>query len=45
MEELEQRLTVAEEKIFAALQAATPDEALFQVRSEADRDLRLTGAR
>ena len=39
MEGLERRLTVAEEKLFAALLAATPDEALFQVRSEADRDL------
>jgi hypothetical protein len=39
MEDLERRLTVAEEKLFAALLAATPDEALLQVRSEADRDL------
>jgi len=39
MEDLERRLTVAEEKLFAALLAATPDEALMQVRSEADRDL------
>ena len=39
MEDLERRLTIAEEKIFAALLAATPDEALFQVRSDADRDL------
>ncbi len=39
MEDLERRLTIAEEKLFAALLAATPDEALFQVRSEADRDL------
>jgi hypothetical protein len=39
MEELERRLTVAEEKLFAALLAATPDEALLQVRAEADRDL------
>lgn len=39
MEDLERRLTVAEEKLFAALLTATPDEALFQVRSEADRDL------
>ena len=36
---LERRLTVAEEKLFAALLAATPDEALLQVRTEADRDL------
>jgi hypothetical protein len=39
MEDLERRLTIAEEKLLAALLAATPDEALFQVRSEADRDL------
>ena len=39
MEDLERRLTVAEEKLFASLLAATPDEALLQVRSEADRDL------
>jgi hypothetical protein len=39
MEDLERRLTVAEEKLFAALLAATPDEALLEVRTEADRDL------
>jgi len=39
MEDLERRLTVAEEKLFAALLAATPDEALYRVRAEADRDL------
>ena len=39
MEDLERRLTVAEEKLFASLLAATADEALLQVRSEADRDL------
>ncbi len=39
MEDLERRLTVSEEKLLAALLAATPDEALFNVRSEADRDL------
>jgi len=38
-EDLERRLTVAEEKLFAALLAATPDEVLYQVRSEADREL------
>jgi hypothetical protein len=38
-EDLERRLTVSEEKLIAALLAAMPDEALFQVRSEADRDL------
>jgi hypothetical protein len=39
MEDLERRLTISEEKLLAALLAATPDEALYQVRSEADRDL------
>jgi hypothetical protein len=39
MEDLERRLTVAEEKLFAALLAVTPDELLLQVRTEADRDL------
>jgi hypothetical protein len=39
MEDLERRLTVAEEKMFAALLAATPDDVLVAVRSEADRDL------
>jgi hypothetical protein len=39
MEDLERRLTVAEEKLFAALLAATPDEAIYQVRTDADRDL------
>ncbi len=39
MEDLERRLTVAEEKIFAALLAATPDDALLAVRTDADRDL------
>ncbi|HUI82980.1 MAG TPA: hypothetical protein VL240_02085 [Candidatus Binatia bacterium] len=39
MEDLERRLTVAEEKLLAALMAATPDAALYGARSEADRDL------
>jgi hypothetical protein len=39
MEDVERRLTVMEEKIFAALLAATPEAALLQVRTEADRDL------
>ncbi len=39
MEDLERRLTVSEEKLLAALLASTSDEALFRVRSEADRDL------
>ncbi len=39
LEELERRLTVLEEKLFALLMAATPDEDLVNVRAEADRDL------
>jgi hypothetical protein len=39
MEYVERRLTVMEEKLFAALLAATPEAALLQVRTEADRDL------
>ena len=38
-EDLERRLTVMEEKLFAALLAATPDDAVLAVRTEADRDL------
>ena len=39
LEDLELRLTVLEEKLFAALLAATPDEAIITVRAEADREL------
>jgi len=39
MEDIERRLTVMEEKLFAALLAATPEAALLEVRTEADRDL------
>ena len=39
LEDLERRLTVVEEKLFAALLAATADEALMAVRAEADREL------
>ena len=39
LEDLERKLTVLEEKLFAALLAATPDEALFALRAEADREL------
>ncbi len=39
LENLERRLTVLEEKLFAALLAATPDEEIVSVRAEADRDL------
>ncbi len=39
LEDLERRLTVLEEKLFAVLVASTPDEAMVTVRAEADRDL------
>lgn len=39
LEDLERRLTVLEEKLFAALVASTADEELVTVRAEADRDL------
>jgi hypothetical protein len=39
LEDLERRLTVMEEKLFAVLLASTPDEELVTVRAEADRDL------
>jgi hypothetical protein len=39
LEDLERRLTVAEEKLFAVLLAATPDEHIVSVRAEADREL------
>ncbi len=39
LEDLERRLTVLEEKMFAALLASTPDEEIVSVRAEADRDL------
>ncbi|MGA2425338.1 MAG: hypothetical protein ABSG07_15150, partial [Terriglobales bacterium] len=39
LEDLERRLTVLEEKLFAVLMASTPDEDLVKVRAEADRDL------
>jgi hypothetical protein len=39
LEDLERRLTVLEEKLFAVLLAATPDEDIVTVRTEADRDL------
>ena len=38
-EDLERRLTVMEEKIFAALLADTSDDEILAVRTEADRDL------
>ena len=39
LEDLERRLTVLEEKLFAVLMAATPDDDLVNVRAQADRDL------
>jgi hypothetical protein len=39
LEDLERRLTVLEEKLFAILMAATPDDDLVDVRAQADRDL------
>jgi hypothetical protein len=39
LEDLERRLTVAEEKLFAVLLAATPDEQIVAVREAADREL------
>jgi hypothetical protein len=39
LEDLERRLTVLEEKLFAVLIAATPDEDLVKARAQADRDL------
>ena len=39
LEDLERRLTVMEEKLFAVLLAATPDEDIVAVRAQADREL------
>jgi len=39
LEDLERRLTVFEEKLFAALLASTADEEIVTVRAEADREL------
>jgi hypothetical protein len=39
LEDLERRLTVMEEKLFAALLASTEDEEIVAVRAQADRDL------
>ena len=49
LEDVERYLTVLEEKLFAALLAATPDEQLVEVRAEAERELapyrrKMTGA-
>jgi hypothetical protein len=39
LEDLERHLTVMEEKLFAALLAATPDDEIVEVRAQADREL------
>ena len=39
LEDLERRLTVMEEKLFAALMAGTSDDALVEIRAQADRDM------
>src|SRR5947207_8429490 len=39
LEDLERRLTVLEEKLFAVLLAAIPDEEVVAVRAQADREL------
>jgi len=39
LEDVERRLTVMEERLFAALLAATPDEGVVALRAEADREL------
>jgi hypothetical protein len=39
LEDLERRLTVLEEKLFASLLAAIPDEEIVAVRAQADREL------
>jgi hypothetical protein len=39
LEDLERHLTVLEEKLFAALLAATPDQEIIDVRAQADREL------
>jgi hypothetical protein len=39
LEDLERRLTVLEEKLFAVLMASTPDEDIVTVKADADREL------
>jgi hypothetical protein len=39
LEDLERRLTVLEEKLFALMLTSTPDEEIVTIRTEADRDL------
>ena len=45
LEDLERRLTVLEEKLFAVLLTSTRDEDLVTVRAEADRDLARTAVK
>ncbi len=39
LEDLERRLTVLEEKLFATVLTSTPDDEIVAIRTEADRDL------
>ena len=39
LEDLERRLTVIEEKLFAVLLTSTPDDEVVTIRAEADRDM------
>ncbi len=39
LEDLERRLTVMEEKLFAALLASSPDDLLVEIRAQAEREL------
>lgn len=39
LEDMERRLTVLEDKVFAVLLTSTPDEEIVAVKAEADRDL------
>lgn len=39
LEDLERRLTVLEEKLFAVLLTSTPDEEVVSIRAEADREM------
>ncbi len=39
LEDVERRLTVLEEKLFAVLLAGTPDDELVSIRTEADREI------
>ena len=39
LEDLERRLTVMEEKLFAALLTSSPDDLLVDIRAQAEREL------